>query len=81
MPCEPQQGYRQDSCGTARVVEADPGAVPLLRIAVNPPLRCAIKDRCVQTNERPARREWPHEDAAFFAILFQANFYVLPEKA
>jgi hypothetical protein len=26
-------------------------------------------------------REWSHEDAAFLAILFQANFYVLPEKA
>jgi hypothetical protein len=26
-------------------------------------------------------RELSHEDAAFLAILFQANFYVLPEKA
>jgi hypothetical protein len=26
-------------------------------------------------------REWSHEDAAFLAILFQASFYVLPEKA
>jgi hypothetical protein len=26
-------------------------------------------------------REWSHEDAVFLAILFQANFYVPPEKA
>ena len=34
-----------------------------------------------RSTSRRARREWPHEDAAFLAILFQANFYVLPEKA
>ncbi|MBB5424617.1 hypothetical protein HDG40_002762 [Paraburkholderia sp. JPY158] len=64
------EAVRHDSCGSG-------GAMQQRRIIVNPALSYAIKDR------RAAResREWSHEDAAFLAILFQANFYVLPEKA
>jgi hypothetical protein len=47
------------------------------RITVNLAFSYAIKDRRAAARSR----EWSHEDAAFLAILFQANFYVLPEKA
>jgi hypothetical protein len=47
------------------------------RITVSPAFSYAIKDRRAAARSR----EWSHEDAAFLAILFQANFYVLPEKA
>jgi hypothetical protein len=47
------------------------------RITVSLAFSYAIKDRRAAARSR----EWSHEDAAFLAILFQANFYVLPEKA
>jgi hypothetical protein len=81
MPSEPPQVFGTIRARRASSGERLAGDVQRLRIAVNRPLRCAIKDRRAKIKVRPARREWPHEDAAFLAILFQANFYVLPEKA